>query len=102
MTVTPLAGTAQRQDAPSSALPDSIEIDAVAALVQGCAGVAAVDGGPCGEVVPNLPGRTVRGGAVDDSRIRVRTRSRWGIPAADLAALITAAPAPLAGPARSP
>ena len=36
--------------------------------------------------------------AVDDSRIRVQVRSRWGVPATDVAALITAALAPLAGP----
>ena len=35
--------------------------------------------------------------AVDDNRIRVQVRSRWGVPAADVAALITAALAPLAG-----
>ena len=36
--------------------------------------------------------------AVDDNRIRVQVRSNWGVPAADVAALITAALAPLAGP----
>ena len=45
-----------------------------------------------------LAGRTVQGVAVDDNRIRVQVRSEWGVPAADVAALITTALAPLAGP----
>jgi hypothetical protein len=60
--------------------------------------VSALDGGPFGEVATYLPGRTVQGVAVDDSRIRVQVRSAWGVPAADVAAMITAALAPLAGP----
>jgi hypothetical protein len=82
---------------PRGALVDGIDIDAVAAVVRGCAGVSALDGGPFGEVVSYLPGRTVPGVAVDDSRIRVQVRSQWGVPAADVAAGITAALAPLAG-----
>ena len=35
--------------------------------------------------------------AVDDSRIRVQVRSRWGVPVTEVAAVITAALAPLAG-----
>jgi hypothetical protein len=88
----------QLQDTPGSVRPDSLEVDAVAALVRGCAGVSALDGGPFGDVVSYLPGRTVPGVAVDDTRIRVQVRSQWGVPAAEVAALITAALAPLAGP----
>jgi len=90
--------TASPLDTPRVALVDGIDIDAVAAIVRGCAGVSALDGGPFGEVASYLPGRTVPGVAVDDNRIRVQVRSRWGVPAADVAALITAALAPLAGP----
>ena len=90
--------TALPLDTPRAALVDGIDIDAAAAVVRGCAGVSALDGGPFGEVVSYLPGRTVPGVAVDDSRIRVQIRSKWGVPAADVAALITAALAPLAGP----
>lgn len=90
--------TALPLDTPQAALADGIDIDAAAALVRGCAGVSALDGGPFGEIVSYLPGRTVPGVAVDDSRIRVQIRSKWGVPAADVAALITAALAPLAGP----
>ncbi len=85
-------------DGPGAVAPDAVEIDAVAAVVVGVAGVSALDGGPFGEVASYLPGRVVPGVAVDDSRIRVQVRSRWGVPAADVAAIITAALAPLAGP----
>ena len=90
--------TPSPQDMPGPAPLDGIEIDAIAAIVQGCAGVSALDGGRFGEVTSYLPGRTVPGVAVDDSRIRVQVRSKWGVPATDVAAMITAALAPLAGP----
>jgi hypothetical protein len=90
--------TALPLDTPRAALVDGIDIDAVTAIVRGCAGVSALDGGPFGEVASYLPGRTIPGVAVDDNRIRVQVRSNWGVPAADVAALITAALAPLAGP----
>jgi hypothetical protein len=90
--------TALPLDTPRATLVDGIDVDAVAAIVRGCAGVSALDGGPFGEVASYLPGRTIPGVAVDDNRIRVQVRSNWGVPAADVAALITAALAPLAGP----
>jgi hypothetical protein len=87
----------QLRDTPGPGSPVGAEVDAIAALVRGCAGVSALDGGRFGEVVSYLPGRTVPGVAVDDNRIRVQVRSQWGIRAADLAAEITVALAPLAG-----
>src|ERR1700761_3160394 len=90
--------TASPLNMPRAALVDGIEIDAVAAIVRGCAGVSALDSGPFGEVASYLPGRIVPGVAVDGSRIRVQVRSRWGVPATDVATQITAAVAPLAGP----
>ncbi len=90
--------TPSPQDMPGPAPFDGIEIDAIAAIVRDCAGVSALDGGRFGEVTSYLPGRTVPGVAVDDSRIRVQVRSKWGVPATDVAAMITAALAPLAGP----
>lgn len=85
-------------DMPRPVLFDGTEIDAIASIVRGCAGVSALDSGPFGEVASYLPGRTVPGVAVDDSRIRVQVRSKWGVPATDVAAQITAAVAALAGP----
>lgn len=76
---------------------DGIDVDAVAAAVRACAGVSALDGGPFGETASYLPGRTVPGVVSGDGRVRVQVRSRWGLPAADLAALIGAALAPLTG-----
>lgn len=91
MTAPPSAG-------PGTALVDGVDIDAVAAVVRSCAGVSSLDGGPFGEVASYLPGRVVAGVAVDGGRVLVQVRSRWGVPAADLAALITVALAPLTGP----
>ena len=76
---------------------DGVNVDAVAAAVTGCAGVAALDGGPSGAVASYLPGRRVAGVVVRNGRITVQVRARWGIPAPDLAALITMALAPLTG-----
>ena len=77
------------------AVIDGVDVDAVAAAVTGCAGVAALAGGPFGEVTSYLPGRKVVGVMVSDGRVTVQVRARWGIPAPDLAALITVVLAPL-------
>jgi hypothetical protein len=86
-----------KDSGPAPAVIDGIDVDAVAAAVWGCSGVAALDGGPFGEVASYLPGRKVTGVVVGDGRVTVQVRSRWGIPAPDLAALITTVVAPLAG-----
>jgi hypothetical protein len=82
---------------PAPAVIDGIDVDAVAAAVQGCTGVAALDGGPFGQVASYLPGRKVTGVVIGDGRVMVQVRSRWGVPAPDLAALIAAVLAPLTG-----
>jgi len=82
---------------PGPVVIDGIDVDAVAAAVAGCAGVAALDGGPFGEVVSYLPGRKVAGVVVGNGRVTVQVRSRWGIRAADLAAGITAVLTSLTG-----
>jgi hypothetical protein len=92
MTV-PLTGPAA-----ASAVIDGIDVDTVAAAVQRCAGVAALDGGQFGEVTTYLPGRKIPGVVVSDGRITVQVRSRWGVPAPDLAALITTVVASVTGP----
>jgi hypothetical protein len=79
------------------AVVDGVDVDAVAAAVQGCAGVSALVGGRFGEVVTYLPGRKVAGVLVRGGRVEVQVRSRWGVPAADLAALITVILVPLTG-----
>ena len=77
---------------------EGVDVDAVAAAVRGCAGVSALDGGPFGETVTYLPGRTVNGVVIGGGRVRVQIRSRWGVEAPVLAASIITAVAPLTGP----
>ena len=79
------------------AIIDGIDVDAVAVTVRACAGVSGLNGGRYGEVTTYLPGRTVHGVVVGDGRIRVQVRSAWGTEAPRLAAVITAALAPLTG-----
>jgi hypothetical protein len=82
---------------PEAAVIDGVDVDAVTAAVLGCAGVAGLDGGRFGEVASYLPGRKIPGVVVSGGRVRVQIRSRWAVPAPDLAALVTTALAPLTG-----
>jgi hypothetical protein len=82
---------------PGAAIIDGVDVDAVAAAVQGCAGVAGLDGGRYGEVATYLPGRTVPGVVIHGGRLLVQVRSRWGVAAPQLAALITSVLVPLTG-----
>ena len=82
---------------PGAAVIDGVDVDAVAAAVRDCAGVSGLDGGQFGEVATYLPGRTVQGVVVGGGRVRVQVRSRWGVEAPRLAALITTVLAPLTG-----
>ena len=82
---------------PGAAVIDGVDVDAVAAVVRDCAGVSGLDGGRYGEVATYLPGRTVPGVVIGGGRVRVQIRSRWGVAAPQLAAVITAALAPLTG-----
>jgi hypothetical protein len=80
-----------------SGVIDGVDVDAVAAAVLGCAGVAGLDGGRFGEAASYLPGRKVTGVVVSDGRVKVQIRSRWGAPVPELAALITTVLMPLTG-----
>jgi hypothetical protein len=80
-----------------SAVVDGVDVDAVAAEVRECDGVAGLDGGPYHEVATYLPGRTIDGVSVAGGRVQVQVRSRWGVEAPPLAALIKITLAPLAG-----
>ena len=82
---------------PQAAVIDGVNVDAVAAAVLGCAGVAGLDGGRFGEVTSYLPGRKVPGVVVSGGRVTVQIRSRWAVPAPDLAARVTEVLAPLTG-----
>ena len=80
-----------------AAVIDGVNVDAVAVAVRACAGVSGLDGGQFGEVATYLPGRTVQGVVVGGGRVRVQVRSRWGVEAPLLAALITMGLGPLTG-----
>jgi hypothetical protein len=82
---------------PLAAVIDGVDVGAVAAAVQGCAGVSALDSGRFGEVASYLPGRRVPGVVVRDRSVLVGVRSRWGVRAADLFAEVASAVAPLIG-----
>ena len=82
---------------PLASVIDGVDVGAVAAAVQGCAGVSGLDSGRFGEVESYLPGRRVPGVAVRDRSVLVGVRSRWGVRAADLFAQIASAVAPLIG-----
>jgi hypothetical protein len=83
--------------ASGSAVIDGIDVEAVAAAVRACSGVSGLDGGPFSGVASYLPGRKVEGIVVRDGRVIVQVRSRWGVPAPELAVMITAMLAPLTG-----
>jgi hypothetical protein len=83
--------------ASGTAVIDGVNVDAVAAAVLGCAGVAGLDGGQFGEVASYLPGRKVQGVVISGGRVAVQVRSRWAVPAPDLATMIVAVLAPLTG-----
>lgn len=98
MTVPPLpAAPGPAPAVPAPAVIDGVNVDAVALAVQQCPGVSSLEGGRFGEVATYLPGRRLTGVAVGGGRVTVQIRSRWGIPAADLAAQIRAVLAPLTG-----
>jgi hypothetical protein len=85
-----------RSAVPGAGVIDGVDVDAVAAAVRACAGVAGLDGGQYGEFATYLPGRTIPGIRVSGGRVAVQIRSEW-VPAPGLAALITTVLAPLTG-----
>jgi hypothetical protein len=85
---------------PAPAVIDGIDVEAVAAAVEGCAGVSGLDSGRFGEVASYLPGRQVPGVIVRRQAVLIRVRARWGLRVADLLSQITAAVAPITGGCR--
>jgi hypothetical protein len=94
MTIPPVSPAVSR---PGTSVIDGIDVDAVAATVLGCAGVAGLDGGRFGEMASYLPGRTVEGVVVSDGRVKVQIRTRWAVPVPELAALIRTILMPVTG-----
>ena len=80
---------------PAPAVIDGIDVEAVAAAVEGCAGVSGLDSGRFGEVASYLPGRQVPGVIVRRQSVLIWVRARWGLQVADLLSQITAAVTPV-------
>jgi hypothetical protein len=82
------------------AAAESTEADAVAAAARGCPAVDGLCPGAWGGVVTYLPGRRVPGVRLADDHLVISVRSRWGVPASEVARQVRAAVAALAGPRR--
>jgi hypothetical protein len=76
---------------------DGVDIDAVAAAARGCPAVDDLCSGAWGGVVSYLPGRRVPGVRVASGHVVVSVRSRWGIPAVDVARQVRSGLATLTG-----
>jgi hypothetical protein len=81
-------------------LVDGVDVDAVAAAVRACPGVDELAVGALGSVASYLPGRTVAGIAVAEDRVTVQVRSRWAVPAGEVAIQVRSAVAGLVGSRR--
>jgi hypothetical protein len=78
------------------AVVDGVNVDAVAAAVRACPGVEALHGGHPQRIATYLPGRRIEGVRIERQAVVVQVRTRWGVPAVELAAQIRATVAPLA------
>ena len=70
--------------------------DLVVEVALACPGVAAMSGGPLGEVASYLPGRRVPGVRATEEELEVHVVARWGSALPALADAVRAAVAPLA------
>ena len=86
--------------AAAAATATGVQADAVAAAAGTCPAVDGLCPGPWGGVVTYLPGRQVPGVRLADDHVVVSVRSRWGVPAAEVAAQVRAAVTALAGSRR--
>ena len=82
------------------AVAGSTEADDIACAVRGCPAVDGLCSGAWGGVVTYLPGRQVPGVRVAGDHLVISVRSRWGVPAAEVARQVRAAAGALAGPRR--
>jgi len=83
--------------APLSETAEAVDVDAIAAAVRACPGVADLDAGHPAELATYLPGRRVAGVRAADATVEVQVRVRWGRPLPEIAGEVQAAVAPLAG-----
>lgn len=73
------------------------DLEAVAAAALGCPLIADLTGGRFGEVATYLPGRRIQGVREVDGVIEVHVVAKWGTPLPEVAEVVRAAVAPLAG-----
>ncbi|WP_034590609.1 hypothetical protein [Hamadaea tsunoensis] len=83
--------------APLPATAETVDVDAIAAAVRACPGVADLDAGHPAELATYLPGRRVAGVRVADATVEVQVRAQWGRPLPEIAGEVQVAVAPLAG-----
>jgi hypothetical protein len=95
-----MTGTASTGAAPAGAVAEGVDLDAVADAARGCPAVDRLCSGAWGGVVSYLPGRQVPGVRVARDHVVVSVRSRWGVPAAELARQVRVVLAPLTGARR--
>jgi len=81
--------------APSRAVVDGVDVDAVAAAVRGCRSVDDLDAGLLGSAATYLPGRRIQGISVGEERVAIQVRGRWGASVHEMSTEIRAALAPL-------
>ena len=81
----------------STAIVSGVDVDALAAAVRSCPAVVDLAAGELGSAATYLPGRRIVGLGVDDARVTIQIRSRWGASAGDVAEQIRAAVSGLVG-----
>ena len=73
------------------------DLEAVAAAALGCPLIAGLTGGRFGEVATYRPGHRIQGVREVDGVIEIHVVARWGTPLPEVAEVVRAAVAPLAG-----
>jgi hypothetical protein len=87
-------------NAPSPAVVDGVDLDAVAAAARGCPAIDDLSPGAWGGVVSYLPGRQVAGVRIASDHVVISVRGRWGVPAAEMARQVRTAVGALVAPRR--
>ena len=87
----------QGDDPRRAAVVSGVDVDDLAAAVRSCPAVVDLAEGEPASAATYLPGRRIVGLAVDDTRVTVQVRSRWGAPVGEVASQIRAAAGPLIG-----
>ena len=83
--------TSTRTDGPSLAVVDGVDVDAVHEAIAACPAIAGVGSSLPGAVATYLPGRRVLGVRVSGDLVELEVCTRWGVPAAEVAAQIRSA-----------